>query len=269
MPPADLNACDQLGIGLGRDQPLRLAAGQARGLGSAGGADERRGAVGAVEQFRIVEVEILAAVVGQGTVQQAADDVVGLGQPLVPLADAGPAFADDMLVEPFAGAETENEAVAAQHRQGRRGLRDDCRMVAHDRAGHCRHQPDMAGRLGGGAEHGPGERRMALLVEPGEEMVGNRREIEPGLFGAHRIAHQRGRPVFLGHQLVADFFKHIARPLHCARSPSSVRVNGGGRRAASSAGKRDADLQRRAGIPAFSRRFLLSTGPGGSVKTAA
>ena len=218
MPPADLNASIRSALGSVVISPCGLAAGEARGLGSAGGADERRGAVGAVEQLRVVEVEILAAVVGQGPVQQAADDVVGLGQPLVPLAETGPAFADDMLVEPFAGAEPENEAVAAQHRQCRGGLRDDRRMIAHDRAGDGRHQPDMAGRLGGGAEHGPGERRMALLVEPREEMVGNRREIEPGLFGAHRVAHQRGRPVFLGHQLVADFFDHIASILcHCAR----------------------------------------------------
>jgi hypothetical protein len=35
--------------------------------------------------------------------EQPADDVVGLGKALVPLADAGPALANDMLVQPFAG----------------------------------------------------------------------------------------------------------------------------------------------------------------------
>jgi hypothetical protein len=59
----------------------------------------------------------------------------------------------------------------------------------------------MARCLSGGAEHRPGERRMALLVKPGKEMVANRREVEPGLFGPRGVAHQGGRPVFFGHQL--------------------------------------------------------------------
>jgi hypothetical protein len=38
-----------------------------------------------------------------------ADDVIGLGKALVPFANAGPALANDMLVQPFAGAEPEDK----------------------------------------------------------------------------------------------------------------------------------------------------------------
>jgi hypothetical protein len=37
---------------------------------------------------------------------------------------------------------------------------------------------------------------MSLFLEPGREVVGNRREIETGLFGPRGIADQIGRAVF-------------------------------------------------------------------------
>jgi len=40
-------------------------------------------------------------------------DVVRLGKALVPLADAGPALANDVLVQPFAGAEPEDIGAGA------------------------------------------------------------------------------------------------------------------------------------------------------------
>ena len=54
--------------------------------------------------------------------EQPANDVVGLGKALVPLADAGPALANDVLVQPFAGAEPEDKAVLTQHCHRRRAL---------------------------------------------------------------------------------------------------------------------------------------------------
>jgi hypothetical protein len=94
----------------------------------------------------------------------------------------------------FAGAEPEDKAVLAQHCHGRRALRDDRWVVAHDRAGDRCHQLDLPRGLGGGPEHRPRERRMALFVEPRKEMVGNRREGEPGLLGTDRVADQGGGP---------------------------------------------------------------------------
>src|SRR5690242_17683888 len=102
---------NEIGLRYGRDHPVGLAPREAGGLRSAGCADNRGGAFGAVVQLRVVEHEVLPTEVRDAPVEQPADDVVGLGKALVPLADAGPALANDMLVQPFAGTEPEDKAV--------------------------------------------------------------------------------------------------------------------------------------------------------------
>ena len=125
----------------------------------------------------------------------------------MPLAETGPAFADDVLVEPFAGAEPENETVVAEHRHCRRGLRHDRRMVAHDRAGDGRHQPDMARGLNSGSEHRPGKRRMALLVEPRER-------------NGPKSPRIRTRPARPAPCCAPGRPAHVPRPSACSRSRS-------------------------------------------------
>ena len=54
------------------------------------------------------------------------------------------------------------------------------------------------------SQNRPGERRVALLLNPGKEVIRNGREIETGLLGTIGIAYQIGRAVLLGHQFVAE-----------------------------------------------------------------
>ena len=66
--------------------------------------------IGAVVKLGVVEREVLATVVLDAPIEQPADDVVRLGKALVPLADSGPALANDVLVQPFAGTEPKDKA---------------------------------------------------------------------------------------------------------------------------------------------------------------
>ena len=42
---------------------------------------------------------------------------------------------------------------------------------------------------------------MALLFDPGKEVIGDSGEVEAGLLGAIGIAHEIDRAVLLGHQV--------------------------------------------------------------------
>jgi hypothetical protein len=45
---------------------------------------------------------------------------------------------------------------------------------------------------------------MALLLDPREKVIGNGRELEPGLLRALGVAHEVGRAVLLRHEFVAE-----------------------------------------------------------------
>ena len=109
-----------------------------------------------------------------------------------------------MLVEVFSGPEAEQETAVAHLRDGRPHLGHDRGMVANDRAGHHRHQLHARGPGGDGTEHAPGERTLALLLEPGMEMIGDHGEIEAGLLRQFRIADQVFWPGLLAHQRVTE-----------------------------------------------------------------
>jgi hypothetical protein len=55
---------------------------------------------------------------------------------------------------------------------------------------------EMFGGSGDRAENGPDERTLALAVDPGMEMVGDRCVGETGLLGSARECHQIGRRMF-------------------------------------------------------------------------
>ena len=90
----------------------------------------------------------------------------------------GPGGPGDVLVEVLPGAEAEGEPAAGQHGDGGRLLRHHRGVVAERRAGHERHQRQPLGRLSRRAEHGPGVRRVALLLEPREVVVRHHGEVE-------------------------------------------------------------------------------------------
>jgi hypothetical protein len=136
--------------------------------------------------------------------QQALNDVERLGQALVPLNPARPTRTDYVLIEALAAAKSQCEAVVAEQRQRRGALRHDGGMVAHCRAGHGRHQADPMRRICNGSQHRPGQRGMALLLEPGKVVIGNGREVEAGRFGTFCVAHQIDRAMLFRHELVTE-----------------------------------------------------------------
>jgi hypothetical protein len=126
-------------------------------------------------------VEVSSPIVLEFARQQTLDDVDRFRQALMTLPPAGPACADDMFVQALSRPEPEGKAVVAEQSHRGRALGDDRRMVAHDRTGHRRHQADALGGVGQRSQDRPGERRMALLLEPGKVVIGNGREVEAGL----------------------------------------------------------------------------------------
>jgi hypothetical protein len=84
--------------------------------------------------------------------------------------------------------------------------------AAHGGTGHAGGQFDALGLRGDGAQHGPGERGVALDVEPWVVVVADLDEVEAGAFGQHGLADELLRSERLGGELVAD--------LHACAVPS-------------------------------------------------
>ena len=105
---------------------------------------------------------IIAQLAGEETM----DDVDGFREALVALEQARPACTHDMFVEAFSRPEAESEPVFAEERQCGRGLGDNGRVVAHDRACDGGHKAEALGGIGHGAQNRPGKRSMALLIDP-------------------------------------------------------------------------------------------------------
>jgi hypothetical protein len=152
---------------------------------------------GAIEQAGIIQREITSPVIRQSAGQKTLDDFERFRKPFVTLASAGPAFAHDVFVQAFPCPEPEGEAVVAEQRNCSRALGNDRRVIAHDRTSDRGHQADLLGCIGQCSEDRPGERRVALLLDPWEEVIGNSGEIKAGLLGTIGIAHQIGRAVLL------------------------------------------------------------------------
>lgn len=97
---------NEVGSRLGHDQRIPLSSSEARGLGTAGGDGHSRLAVGPVEQARMIELQVLPPVVGEGACKQALNNVDGFRQALVTLAPPGPTGADDVLVQALSGPQS-------------------------------------------------------------------------------------------------------------------------------------------------------------------
>ena len=120
-------------------------------------------------------------------------------------ADRGPALADHVLVQVLPRPEPEAEAAAGEDPHRRRLLGDDRRVVADRRAGDVGHQADPLGHRGRGAEHRPGVGRVALLDQPGLEVVADLGEVEARRLGALDVADERIGRGLLAHHRVAKF----------------------------------------------------------------
>ena len=101
------------------------------------------------------------------------------------------------------GALSEAEAPAGQQRGRGGGLRDDRRVDPGGRAGDGRGDRQVAD-LGDGADDGPDERALALLVVPGVEVVGDPEAGEPGFLAADREVDELARTELLAGQEQAD-----------------------------------------------------------------
>src|SRR5215213_11306629 len=109
-----------------------------------------------------------------------------------------------MLIQALPGPESEGEAIIAEQSHRGSSLGDNRRMIAHDRTGHRRHQTNTLGRVGQGAQDRPGERCVALFLDPGRKVIRYGRKFETSLLGASDVAYEISRAVLLRHQLVAE-----------------------------------------------------------------
>src|SRR5215210_2997403 len=76
-------------------------------------------------------------------------------------------------------------------------------MVADDRAGHVGHERDALGSVSRRPEYGPGVPGVALLLEPGVEVVAYHGEVEPRPLGLDEVLNQVLRRALLAHHRVA------------------------------------------------------------------
>jgi hypothetical protein len=184
---------------------------------------DRRPLLRQVPQLRRIDAEVLALVVEVPAVEQAADDLQGFGEHVVPDVRRRPAAADDVLVEVLTRPETEGEPPARERLHRRRLLRHDRRVVAHGRAGHVGHQLGAVGDLRDRAQHAPGVGRVPLFGQPRRVVVAHDLEVEAGLFRTGGVPDQLVRPGLLGHQRVTDPHRRLLSgraPL--TRSPAWV-----------------------------------------------
>jgi len=119
-------------------------------------------------------------------------------------AGAGPVIAEDVLVERLAGAHAERETAAEQLLRRRGGLCDHRGVDPRRRAGDGGRDAQPVGRGCDAAQHGPDERAVTLIIEPGVEVVGDPRGGEAGALGEDGGLDELAARMFLGGQEVAD-----------------------------------------------------------------
>ena len=199
-------------------------------VSAAHGDVDRRRFIGEREDARVVDAVVLALVCVVATAPQRADDLDRLLEHFVADVHRRPPAADDVFVQVLAGPNAEPEASIAHHRDGRRLLGHDRRVVADRRAGDERDELDSL-RLRGEREHAPGIRAVVVREQPRVEVVGDGDEVEPGRFGARSLCEQLVRVVELAHQAVAvrGHRRQLSGGRH-DRRPPSARAPGRGRR---------------------------------------
>ena len=151
-----------------------------------------------------------------------ADDLERLAEELVALGDRGPARPTMCSLSCSPAPTPSVKRPSREQRDGRRSLGHDRRVVADRRAGDAGRELDALGARGDRAEHRPGEGGVAVVVEPGVEVVADLDEVEPGLLGGDGLADQLLGRIALGEELVTDpHLRSPVYPIDVARSRSN------------------------------------------------
>ena len=107
-----------------------------------------------------------------------------------------PAMPEHVLVEVLAAADAEAEPALEQDRRRRRRLGQHHRVDAHRRARHRGGDPERCRRRDA-ADHRPHEGALALVVEPGMEVIGDPHGGEAVRLGELCLLHELPRTVLL------------------------------------------------------------------------
>src|SRR5262249_54013957 len=175
-----------------------------------------RGALGAVELA--LEVDALLA-------PEAADQAHRLRQPLPPLLCPRPLLpGGGRLVHRLPGADAEEDASGEERPERAERLRDDRGVVAHRRREHAGAEVGAVERLAGRAEPDDRIRRVAAVVAPGLEVVGDGDGVEADALGVPREVEQLARAELLGRSLVA--VAHQTAILLLAKRPATSSRSG-------------------------------------------
>ena len=140
-------------------------------------------------------------------------------QHVLSLRDSRPAFADHVLVEVLATAQTQGEPPVSEDLHSRCLLRDDGGVIAHGRAGHVGVEVDPFGDLRYGSQYRPCVGRVTLRYQPRRKVITADLEVESPVLGRNSISDKVFGTVLLCHQ-------GIAKPCHRTRIP----VHGRGKR---------------------------------------
>jgi hypothetical protein len=189
----------------GRDEAVAGAAGELRRQRPGGGDEDRHRLVGLVVDRRQLGPVVLALEVDPLLVPEAADQLDRLRQPQAPLFAARELAAGDRgLVQRLAGADAEEDAARVERAESAERLGDNRRLVPQGRRQHAGPEHRPLGRAADGAE--PDERvgRVAAVVAPGLEVVGDGDDLEAVALGPARELDQLARAELLGGGLVAE-----------------------------------------------------------------
>ena len=193
----------------GRDEAVAAPPRQFGRQRARGGDVDRHRLVRFVVDRRPHRFVVLALEVDPLLAPQLLDQFDRLGEAPAPLFRARElAAGGGRLVQRLAGADAEEDAARGQRAERAEGLGDDRRVVAQGRGEDAGPDHHPLGRGGERAEPDQRVRRVAALVAPGLEVVGDRDDVEPRLLRLDREVEQLARPELLGRSLVTDPYRH-------------------------------------------------------------
>jgi hypothetical protein len=132
----------------------------------------------------------------------------GFLEHLEPLVGRGPLRPEHVLVQVLTCADAQEEAAGHQARDRRRGVRDDRRVDANQRARDARADTEALRVLRDRSEDGPDEAAVSLRVDPRVDVVRDQPEAEARVLRSPRAPHQVGGRQLLRRQGDADFHCH-------------------------------------------------------------
>src|SRR5439155_11159329 len=162
---------DKLVVRVRRDETIAGARRELGRLRPAGRDVDRRGRLADRVQARVRHGEVATAKTALAASEQRTHQVDRLLEHLATDLKRWPAAADDVLVQVLAGPDAEEEASFEHDVRRRRGLGDDRRVYADDRARDAGAHGELR-RRGDPTDDRPDERALALPVDPRVEVIG-------------------------------------------------------------------------------------------------